>query len=158
MIYLLDRSPLRAATMLADKEVNTSALEVARTLVEVPRLLNGKGEHDTFTHWVASDEAAYVWTAAFYIALLVTFSERFKDSHGLAAGAWRLMTPPPTVGRTGQCRPPPQNVARRYRCGDPVTAYRNAYFENVYLPHWSAPDKMPDWFSERVEQEIRRAM
>lgn len=154
MIYLLDRDPLTAAKMLADEDLLETIRELNVAIEAAHFLLDGKGEHDTLTHWIASDAAAYRWAWEMWAGCLAVYQNRYH-AHWRSISVASLYFLPKGIAQTGYSRPPPQNVARKYRGRDPVLAYRNAYFAQAVKPHWSAPDKMPSWFSERIEREIK---
>lgn len=148
-IFILSTNPVLAAQMQCDKHVVKMILETTQILSTV---LGGPYKPTHQNHpcvkWAAETVGNRLWLIDHGIALCDEYTERYEkrhkcadiiesfseqhNDHGLCDD---LTTTTPFV----QCMP------ERYRCDNPVSAYR-AYYHSKAFAEWNRGRPAPDWW------------
>ena len=145
-IFVLDRSPERAARAHCDKHIAKMVLESAQMLSTV---VGGpyKPTHKNHpcTKWVAESRQNAEWLWLLADALNIEYKERYNrtqehKSWAVMEPLWRDIKNLPDAGLT----PFAQAMPEEFKNNDAVTAYRN-YYRSKSFAKW-AHSEAPSWW------------
>jgi hypothetical protein len=159
-IFVLDKDPTKAARYHCDKHVVKMALETAQILSTVSRVWCGDEMADAdgcyrATHrnhpcvqWASESSGNAMWLCGLGLALSSEYTHRYGKVHKSAAVIekacdWMcfmfLTRRTPFV----QCMPD------KYKCDDPVQAYRAYYLgDKAHMLSWKNRE-VPEWAQEK---------
>ena len=178
-VFFVDRDPYLAASMLCDKHVIKMILESAQLLSTTHRLLDGTSvksgkrvkyvlsepeesniykmthENHPCAVWVRQSHQHYDWLYEHAIGLCDEYSRRyFCRTHKTRRILENYLVDTPRNIPVGCFLDPPQCMPEQYRQDDVVSAYRSYYIgDKARIAKWSAPAKVPDWFTMKVGNE-----
>ena len=138
-IFILSRSPRRAAQHHGDKHVVKMILETAQLLYTAHWLTHPERLHEGAykkTHanhpcaiWARATLQNYMWLCALGFWLCREYTFRYGKTHKTEARILWLITHPPDLPDAGPT-PFAQAMPDEYRHDDPVVAYRTYYLQN----------------------------
>jgi hypothetical protein len=160
-IYYLHENPVFAAQMLCDKHVPEMVLETAQILNTVLHHLQAQAgtiyrptqpAHPCIV-WARQSRENYLWVRRHGVALAAEHQLRFKNTHKSAEMILATPLDPPLV-ESGFTEPHQAVEPIFHVIGDPVAAYRDAYwFAKRRIATWSKGRDAPQWWIQRVERE-----
>ena len=172
-IFMLDRDPRVAANMHCDKHVVKMILETAQLLCTAHRVLDGDQWADetglyktAFKNhpcavWVRDCVPNYVWAYQLFSGLLEEYFIRYGKVHSckkleewlyfqpdnMKRFSWELHLDPNQPIRHRAVTTVPQCMPDKYKCDDPVQAYRNYYNgEKLGFAVWKSSE-VPSWIN-----------
>lgn len=168
-IFYLDRDPATAAAMHCDKHVVKMILETAQMLSTAHRVLDGDDpadevglykrafENHPCSIWLRDCVTNYMWGYNLFTSLLKEYTRRYKKFHASNRLSNLLSYEPDNIAKfKWECNmdapmswlgvtEPPQCMPDKYKCEDPVQAYRNYYLgEKMYMAVWTERE-VPAW-------------
>lgn len=150
-IFVVDKDPVVAATMLCDKHVVKMIVETAQMLCTVART-NGHELRYRSTHakhpctlWTGKSKQNWNWLVAHGLSMCDEYTRRYGRRHktqDVLESAKNLQINLPKIGLT----PFAQAMPAQYKNADPVLAYRQYYVgEKSSFAKWKV--KPPLWWS-----------
>jgi len=150
-IFVIDKDPIKAATMLCDKHVVKMIVETAQMLCTVARTngheLRYKSTHGKHpcTLWAGKSNQNWDWLVTHGLSMCEEYTRRYGRRHktqDVLESARSLKINLPLIGLT----PFAQAMPTQYKNVDPVLAYRNYYIgEKSSIAKWKI--KPPIWWS-----------
>lgn len=152
-IFVLDRDPVKAAQLQADKHVIKMILESAQVLSTVSRKYGVESKYKS-THanhpctvWAGKHKDNYKWLVTHAMALCKEYTYRYGKIHKSQEIIEQLQHAPAGIPEGSsefvQCMP------EEFRQTDVVKAYQ-AYYNTKTFAKWSKRE-VPEWFVYKSE-------
>jgi len=150
-IFILDRNPKIAATMLCDKHVVKMIIETAQILCTVARFRGYMGAPYKSTHknhpctkWTAESGANWDWLVEHGLEMCTEYTKRYGKTHKTQEVIeWCKNIPTKPEGN--KMTPFKVVMPDKYKCNDPVKSYRDYYIgEKQKFAKWKL--EKPAWW------------
>ena len=150
-IFVLDKDPKIAATMLCDKHVVKMIVETAQMLCTVARNRGYMGAPYRSTHknhpctkWAEESGANWDWLIAHGLEMCAEYTRRYGRIHKTQSVIeWCKNIPTKPSG--SKLTPFKLAMPQQYKCTDPVKSYRNYYIgEKAKFAKWKTSP--PTWW------------
>lgn len=159
-LFVLHESPYFAAKDHCDKHVVKMILETAQMLCTAHHVLDGDIVPDGIykaTHknhpcsvWIRESSANYMWAAALFFCLCNEYTQRYGKIHKSHTKIRHIALSLPANIPIGKKTPFALAMPDKYKCDDPVQAYRNYYANEKYpIAKWNY-SPTPSWFIGRA--------
>jgi len=166
-IFYLDRDPVIAAQMSADKHCIKMILESAQMLSTAHRVLDGDKYADQVglykmahknhpsTIWTRSGLKQYLWLYDHMLALMKEYTFRYGKHHATERLIGPLAFVPdniPSMSFTD----PPQCMPNECKGDNTVLAYQKYYIiEKAKIATWNKTRSAPEWWKDSSDGEKR---
>jgi hypothetical protein len=150
-IFILDRDPKVAATMLCDKHVVKMIVETAQILCTAASKLGHEvpyrpthAKHPC-TIWVGESQSNWNWLIEHGIAMCEEYTRRYNRTHKTQAVIeWCKSSDISPIVDTG-LTPFRLSMPDQYKCNDPIKSYRDYYIgEKSGFAKWKTAE--PVWW------------
>lgn len=158
-IFMLDKSPQKAAQAHCDKHVVKMILEYAQLLSTAHRLLDGDDVPEVLykpTHknhpsaiWARESQANYRWLYDCFVSLCDEYTERYGKTHATDTKLRHVLHSVPKALLATDATPLRLAMPDEYKKSCPVESYR-AYYrgEKEYMATWK--QNKPTWWQAEV--------
>lgn len=174
-IFVLDEDPATAAKMLCDKHIVKMPLETAQLLssvfsvalkvpnsfvsitdksVEVPYKLSHKNHPCSL--WARQTRGNFCWLIEYGKELCAEYTWRYKRRHKSEDVIdWCDRNKDLLVFQSEDLQVFAQAMPDRYKCSNPVEAYRRYYLgEKMGFARWRNGREAPDWLLDKVTEGL----
>tara|TARA_R110000823_G_C15688787_1_gene475132 strand:+ start:135 stop:674 length:540 start_codon:yes stop_codon:yes gene_type:complete len=166
-IFYLDKDPVIAAQMSADKHCVKMILESAQMLSTAHRVLDGddianeKGmykmahKNHPSTIWTRSSVHNYMWLYVHMTALMNEYTYRYGKHHATERLLEPLSKPPSSIPMV-DFTSPPQCMPDYCKGDDTVLAYQKYYIiEKSKIATWNKTRSAPKWWKDNIDGSKR---
>jgi hypothetical protein len=150
-IFVLDKDPSTAATMMCDKHVVKMIVETAQMLCTIAHGMGYEGAPYRSTHknhpctvWAAKTSSNWRWLLRHGFALCDEYTKRYGKNHK-SRKVIEWCNQLPAIPETGPLTPFAQAMPDQYRNECVVTAYRDYYMgDKSSFATWKT--QTPSWW------------